>query len=103
MNIEHYAYVLVVAGIGMGIVFVFLSILSLLMSAIRMAFRERRNNSQPSPSGVPASTTPVVSGAPTGWLVAAVAAYLQIEKSGRTPDPKPWVVGRTPQTDPWLR
>ena len=106
MNTQSYGYVILVALIGMGIVFVFLTILSLLMTAIQSVFRER-DGAQATPlSAAPEDSESdelvPVQYRGNRWLIAAVAAYLDLEELDSRSDPSPWVSGRSVHTDPWL-
>ena len=99
MSIEHYGYVILVAVIGMAIVFAFLAILSLLMSAIRAIFgREQRPAENPSNTSPVPETPAVVETAPT-WLLAAAVAIVGLEKARQRPDPLPWVSDRGRRAD----
>ena len=105
MNTEPYTYVILVALVGMAIVFVFLTILSLLMTAIRAAFHERAG--APAPTAEESAKKGDADEVPlqyqgNRWLIAAVAAYLDLEELDSRSDPAPWVAGRSLQTDPWL-
>jgi sodium pump decarboxylase gamma subunit len=99
VGIEHYGYVILVAVIGMAIVFAFLAILSLLMSAIRAVFgREHRPAEAPSNASPVPETAAVIETAPT-WLLAAAVALIELEKARPRPDPLPWVSDRGRRAD----
>ena len=99
MSIEHYGYVILVAVIGMAIVFAFLAILSLLMSAIRAVVgRERPPAETPNNTSPVPETPAVIETAPT-WLLAAAAALVELENARQRPDPLPWVSDRGRRAD----
>ena len=78
---------LVVAGLGMGVVFVFLVFLSTMMTALT-AISGRRDAAQAAPAApVP---EPAGAGSP-GWIAAATAAYLAAEQAAsRLPSAAAW-------------
>ena len=109
MSIENYGYVILVAVIGMAIVFAFLAVLSLLMSVIRAVFgREPRapetpSNPSPAPETAAAETfapetAAAADKAPT-WVLAAAVAFVELEKVRLRPDPLPWVCSRSRRTE----
>lgn len=87
MSNESFSYVLLTAGIGMGLVFFFLAFLSLLMIVIRIVFDR-----------VPQDNTKIVTGPSTGsapdppsWAIVAAVAYLMEEENDSIPQAKHWV------------
>ena len=78
---------LVVAVLGMGVVFVFLVFLSAMMAALTAISgrREKAQDTPPAPAGQPAGA-----GSP-GWIAAATAAYLAAEQAAsRLPSAAAW-------------
>ena len=69
---------LVVALLGMGVVFVFLVFLSAMMAALT-AISGRRQEAR----DAPAAPEPAGAGSP-GWIAAATAAYLAAEQAAAT-------------------
>lgn len=91
MSPDTYGYTLFAALFGMAIVFVFLSVLSVLMVAIKRAFDNRparvRTRSPQSASPQDAALPP--------WVAAAVVAFLMAEERAATGQASPWTQRRT--------
>lgn len=119
MNMEAYSYTVVTTVLGMLVVFLSLSGLSLLMVALKASFGERSGKSpgvgtRPSgrqgegaASGRSAAErkppeNPKADGQrqPPPWLAAAVAAYL-LGGEGEGPTAEPWLPEFN-HFDPWL-
>ena len=103
MNTSAFIYVILVAALGMGIVFLFLWFLSGVMSLIKRVFGEREQLPRP----VKNEALQTLGEAPiayrgNNWLIAAVAAYLEAEQLDQSSDPGPWITGRAHHEDPWL-
>lgn len=103
MDITAYSYVIVVAALGMGIVFVFLWMLSGLMTLIRRVFSDGPGQTTriESPSELDAGAPPLAYQG-NNWIVASVVAYLEAEQLDQASDPGPWVSGRSHHEDPWM-
>lgn len=104
MNIESFEYALVTAGVGMGVVFFALVVLSGLMILLRTIFRDE-GSAGASPAGGQAKPAAGAAGekaAETGgpdtrdaagvprWAFAGALAYLAAEESQMTPHASPW-------------
>tara|TARA_B100000614_G_scaffold201272_1_gene182555 strand:+ start:324 stop:641 length:318 start_codon:yes stop_codon:yes gene_type:complete len=99
VNVESYGYVVLTAAVGMGIVFLFLIILSLLMVVIRGVFGERpRPTAAAATGGETAATTDssaerpadtVEQGVPR-WVIAGALAYLAEEERDYAPQSQQW-------------
>ncbi len=92
------AYVVLVAVVGMLVVFGFLLLLSFLMTVIKRIMGDREQRGAPA-ADLPTLRTkpgPSTSGARSGgvpaWVVAAVAAFVSEENESRTATP--WIEGR---------
>ena len=100
-------YTLVVALAGIAIVFVFLTVLSLIMALIPRLVDPRRANDEQTRSGAAKreiSTEPStgsVNGRSPDWVYAAAIAYLDNEEHGSAYS-YVWVRTRTAQHDPWV-
>jgi len=96
LEIQSFSYVILVAILGMGIVFVFLWFLSGLMTFLRSSLGRTRNEPGPSAAGAAGSIGTAKSGVP-GWIIAAVVAFTELESSEAAPVASPWVApGRRP-------
>ncbi len=103
MDIESYGYVVLVAGLGMAIVFVFLWFLSGLMSLIKIVFGgEDRGPLQQKQESVAPNGAPPVAYRGKNWVIAAAVAFLEAEQLDQSSDPGPWTSGRAHHEDPWL-
>ena len=102
MDIGSYGYVLLVAALGMAIVFLFLWFLSGLMSLIKRLFDDgpARTRRKTEAQDTPLQSTPVAFRG-NNWLVAAATAFLEAELLDQSSDPGPWVRNR-PREGPWL-
>jgi hypothetical protein len=127
MNIEAYDYTVITAVLGMLVVFLSLTVLSLLMVGLKASFGERPDGGRRGPrrrGGRPPrhqghTPAPGASAAPGGavvqprgqgagdeerkpppWLAAAVVAYLAGEEGGG-PTAEPWFPEFN-HFDPWL-
>ncbi len=98
MNTDTISYVILTAGVGMGVVFFALTFLSLMMVALRVTFADRsakrsvgigpgRGNesvaSEPGPEDTDEQGTP-------RWVLAGAVAYLQMEQQTRAVSASPW-------------
>ena len=103
MDIDSYGYVVLVAGLGMAIVFLFLWFLSGLMSLIQVMFGGRERNLG-DPESALAVHKPTTRSARQErvWVIAAAAAFLEAERTDKKSVPGPWVSGRANHADPWL-
>ena len=103
MNVEAYSYVVVAALVGMGVVFVFLIILSVLMVVIRFFFdgtAEERAAARRGPvrdeaagdtsGGVGAGADVTDSSGVPRWAVAGALAYLTAEEREYAPRSSGW-------------
>ncbi len=103
MDIESYGYVVLVAGLGMTIVFLFLWFLSGLMSLIKILFGDREGSPQPQEQELVApGEAPPVAYRGKNWVIAAAVAFLEAEQLDQSSDPGPWTSGRAHHEDPWL-
>jgi len=112
MNVESFSYTVITAILGMSVVFVFLWVLSLLMSGIKLAFGEKpqKNGS----AGNAAITADIRTGPRTGgstvlsetgvpgWVLAAVATYLIEEELESQRSAEAWAPRPIASTEPWV-
>lgn len=111
MNIESFEFALVTAGVGMGIVFFALIVLSVMMLVIRVIFRDRpaedathsavainmintTDTAERGEGGIDAGSDPGpdavdATGLPR-WALAGVVTYLVEEERERAPWATPW-------------
>ena len=92
MSLESFEYSLLTAGVGMGLVFLFLGALSVLMVVIRTLFDRRRRGGETVP-GDSSEETPDPVAAPD-WVIAAAPAYLFEEENDVIPNAEGWVRAR---------
>ena len=97
---------IIVAVIGISVVFLFLAILSALMVAIRGADHllpgaMRRGGASASPLTAGGEDSVAPQHALYDWVIAAAVAYLELEDRDALPDAAPWTASRPPQNDPW--
>lgn len=114
-TIESFDYAIVTTVLGVVVVFVALTLLSLMMVALKAVFGDRTGERSGRPAG--ASAKGAAAGAagkgagsedpkagemplPPGWLTAAVAAFLAAEEAGG-PTAEPWLPEFN-HFDPWL-
>lgn len=95
MNIESIEYALITAGVGMGIVFFALLILSGVMLVIRAIFGGSPQANGTTPTATPAATAPIDPNhtGPEGlprWAIAGAVAYIHAEEAFATPYASPW-------------
>lgn len=103
MDINSYGYVILVAGLGMAIVFLFLWLLSGLMSLIKIVFGgEGRVPRQQKQESVALNEAVPVAYRGKNWVIAAAVAFLEAEALDQSSDPTPWTSGRAHHEDPWL-
>jgi Na+-transporting methylmalonyl-CoA/oxaloacetate decarboxylase gamma subunit len=103
VNPETIRYALIVAVVGMAIVFIFLAFLSVLMAVITRILGDRPvpPEEQPAEGGQkPKSAGNAPQGTPV-WVYAAAAAYLDLEDRGSASS-KAWVATRSHGTDAWI-
>ena len=94
MNNELFGYSVVSALFGMVVVFLFLWVLSVLMSAIKLILKDRPKREVSPPIEVPKGTV-ATDGDDTDWIVAATAAFLLEEELEAQRSAQAWV----PRTD----
>jgi Na+-transporting methylmalonyl-CoA/oxaloacetate decarboxylase gamma subunit len=109
MNVEVYTYSLFTTVLGMLVVFLSLSALSVMMVVLKRVFsaEEKRSGSQRSEKAETGKAKagkleqPVSGQQIPGWVPVAVAAYLTAEQEPDRPSADPWnaVVN---QYDPWV-
>lgn len=112
MNTEAYNYVLISALLGMGVVFIFLWVLSLIMSWIKLLFGEKPQKGLGTPvaeTAAVASSTNIAAGTSNGkdesvpvWVFAAVAAYLIEEELESQRSAESWAPVAAVGSDPWV-
>ena len=91
MLFESFEYSLLTAALGMGLVFLFLGVLSALMVVIRTIFdRRRRSANTESGENVDRRDSIVV----PDWAIAAAIVYLLQEESEVVPNAEGWVYAR---------
>jgi Na+-transporting methylmalonyl-CoA/oxaloacetate decarboxylase gamma subunit len=103
VNVENFSYVLVVAALGMAVVFLFLWFLSGLMTLIRRMFGERTTSGKVERKAAGADAHGSTDGgAQSEWILAAAVAFLEAEAADAKADPSAWVSGRESGTNPWI-
>ena len=106
MNVEAYSYVVVAALVGMGVVFFFLIVLSVLMVVIRFFFDRPAGDKPASPRSSTEKTGVGAAGSTAGgttggadvtdsggvprWAVAGALAYLATEEREYAPRSGEW-------------
>lgn len=90
MSIESFSYTLLTAGVGMGLVFLFLGALSLLMLVIRIAFDRKPRTAADTANGSASRSTPET----PPWAIVAAVAYLMEEANDSIPHAQHWVDAR---------
>ncbi len=104
MKTEVLSYSVVVAILGMAVVFGFLWFLSVLMSTIKAMFGERPQRDDPeraeSPSTPKRPATESVDGVPQ-WVLAAVAAYVIEEELDAQRSAEAWIPDPSAFPDAW--
>jgi len=107
MNVEVFSYSVLASILGVAIVFTSLTLLSLLMVALKAVFGEREKKGDAGVSaGIPAAAAPAgavsaVRREDNGWVMAAVAAFLAGEDSS-APSAEGWKPGASERSDPWM-
>lgn len=92
MVVESYTYSVFVTVLGMGIVFSFLTFLSLMMITLKKSFKEKKEAIQP-----------VVVNEDIDWIKAAVSVFLAYESEElNTPSAHLWQPQVREEYDPWL-
>jgi Na+-transporting methylmalonyl-CoA/oxaloacetate decarboxylase gamma subunit len=96
------SYTLIVAVVGMAIVFVFLAVLSVLMTVTTRIRGDRPKTPEDEPAEADKRSRPGSGGAHGTplWVYAAAAAYLDLENRGSASS-KAWVATRSEGTDAW--
>ena len=100
MNIEYYQYSILATVLGMLVVFIFLSFLSLLMACLKTMFKEKIRE-----AGKEAKAAEDLRKGEKKpeWLIAAVSAYLALEEEESYPySAGVWKAGKTEQESPWV-
>ena len=102
MNSELFTFSILAAILGMAVVFLFLGILSFLMSAIKAIFGERpaRERSTVASQQQGAAAEPADSEA--DWVIAAAAAYLIDEELDARRSAAAWKPRVQQAADAWL-
>ena len=103
MNPETMNYTLVVAVVGLVIVFVFLAFLSVLMTVITRILGDRPKTPEDHPAETDGEKESKTGGTPGAalWVYAAAAAYLDLEDRGSASS-RAWVATRNEGTDAWI-
>ena len=102
MNVEVYSYSLFTTVLGMMVVFLSLSALSVMMVVLKRIFSaEEKKGSRPKSAKAEKIEQPQHVQQVPGWVPVAVAAYLAEEQEPQRPSADPWnaVVN---QYDPWI-
>jgi len=104
MNPEVFRYSILVAVLGMSIVFTALILLSLMMVAIKSAFGERQaaGSAPRSEARVVQGNSPTQTGKDMRWLVAAAVAFLSEEALESHRSAEAWHPAQGESTDPWV-
>jgi len=106
MNPEVFRYSILVAVLGMSIVFSALVLLSLMMVAIKGVFGERTTSGagarQRSEARVVQGNTPTQTGETERWLVAAAVAFLSEEALESHRSAEAWRPAQGESIDPWV-
>lgn len=106
VNIQAYSYTVLTSIIGMLIVFAFLGFLCLMMVVIKRIFDKTPGTgkvSQPKASpevGKPSESSAKDTVSDNGWVIAAVAAYLEEEDQPRSA--LSWQPAESEKNDPWV-
>ncbi|MCD6122301.1 MAG: OadG family protein [Spirochaetales bacterium] len=102
MNVEIYSYSVFTTVIGMAVVFLFLWFLSLLMSFLKILFKEKKKGMEQE-AVLEDERVIVESEKRVDWIVAAVSAYLTAEEEELYPhSAKSWKPVSNERFDPWL-
>jgi Na+-transporting methylmalonyl-CoA/oxaloacetate decarboxylase gamma subunit len=107
MNVEAYSYTVFTTVLGMLVVFLSLSLLSVMMVALKGIFSKkkadgRRQEKRPGPrTGEGEQRKPPQEPPSAPWLAAAVAAYLAAEQETDRPTAEPWNAVFN-HYDPWI-
>lgn len=109
MNVEVYSYSLFTTVLGMLVVFLSLSALSVMMVVLKKFFsaegkkasRPRSERAAARKAKAESNEQPETAGQMPGWVPVAIAAYLSEEQEPDGPSADPWnaVVN---QYDPWI-
>ena len=109
MNVEVYSYSLFTTVLGMLVVFLSLSALSVMMVVLKRIFsgegkkvsRSRTERAETRKAKAGAGEQPETAEQMPGWMPVAIAAYLAEEQEPDRPSADPWnaVVN---QYDPWI-
>ena len=102
MNVEVYSYSVFTTVIGMTVVFLFLWFLSLLMSSLKVLFKEKKAHEEEEVV-LEDEKIAVESEKRADWIVAAVSAYLTAEEEELYPhSAKAWQPVSNEKFDPWV-
>ena len=104
MNQGSLNFTLISAMLGMGIVFLFLGLLYLIMSILkikldRLFHKERKINSE---EKVTQDFEKRRENKTIEWLMAALSAYLEAEQQTETPTAIPWIPKKDTNSIPWI-
>ncbi|MBA7687644.1 hypothetical protein ES703_96108 [subsurface metagenome] len=78
MNVESFSYSILATVLGMLVVFLFLSFLSFLMSALKAIFKAKKQQAVVAVKEEKKASEP-------DWLLAAVSAYMALEEEEACP------------------
>ena len=93
MNVESFSYSILATVLGMLVVFLFLSFLSFLMSALKAIFKAKKQR----------AVEEEKKASEPDWLLAAVSAYLALEEEEACPfSAGAWQAKAADQNNPWL-
>lgn len=112
MNLENYLSNVLIAILGMGVVFVFLGFLSMIMfllttlltfktaKTVNISFTGKKTgfHNQRSPNGEKEKNNELM----PGWLIAAVAAYLSLERDEYPVKASLWRFRKDKRKDGWI-
>lgn len=99
MNIENFSYTLLATLLGMGVVFLFLSVMCVVMILMKKFIgREKKEVSVSAPAGEAVSAKEKSSES-NEWIAAAVAAY--IEEDEEPVSALSWIPGEELKYDSW--
>jgi len=102
MDVEIYSYTVFTTLIGMTVVFLFLWFLSLLMSSLKVIFKEKKAYAEEEVI-LEDEKVAVASEKRADWIVAAVSAYLTAEEKELYPhSAESWQPVSNERFDPWV-
>ena len=102
MNSELYTFSILAAILGMGVVFLFLGILSFLMSAIKTVFGEKPARERSTAASQQQSAAAEQADCDAEWVIAAAAAYLIEEELDARRSAAAWKPRAERAADAWL-